>query len=402
MDGLALAHHQVVHRRQQGGGVGVPVMQGALFGHLGGAGQQLVDVDAAHGGREQPHRAQHAEAPAHVVGHGQHVVAVGLGDLVQRALGQVGGGDDPPAEGLIPQPLTQELAEDHERRGGFSRLAALGNDVYQRGLEPPAEQSQHVVDQGGVNVVQHEEARAAPGRIGQQVVGGRPQGRVQGDVAQGRTADAQHHQVGRPRPVLVHQGHDPVAVVAPRGQFGVPQVPGFDLVHHAVMRRHQPRLKRLQLLVADAVRAYDLGRGVLPVHAYHPVFLSVWRIEQDRPAAGNRATKNRRARGFCRRQVPRAGGKSAKVRSAEVPKVAQVCNLCKVRKSGSSPRRKSGVPCFFQSATNNANDANKGRDANKTKKKRFFLTSFLATSLSLRSIPIFLAPTSRVPPCKQW
>ena len=100
---------------------------------------------------------------------------------------------------------------------------------------------ERVAYQGRIDVVQHEQPRARTGLVGQQVVGRAVQCRLQRDVAQGRPADAQHHQVPHVGAVLGHQGLDLRGIFRVGGQLGVskPVLAGV-LLHDGLVGGHQP------------------------------------------------------------------------------------------------------------------------------------------------------------------
>ena len=67
--------------------------RGAL--HLLGAAYQRGDIDAGGGQRQQPHRREHREAAAHIVGNDERGIALVAGQRLQSAARTVGDGHDP-------------------------------------------------------------------------------------------------------------------------------------------------------------------------------------------------------------------------------------------------------------------------------------------------------------------
>ena len=99
-----------------------------LHGLLGAA-HQGVDVRAGHGDGQQAHGGEHRVAAAHVIGHHKGLVALFVGQVLQGALGLVGGAEDALPGALLAVLLLQQLPEHPEGDGGLGGGAGLGNHV---------------------------------------------------------------------------------------------------------------------------------------------------------------------------------------------------------------------------------------------------------------------------------
>ena len=99
-----------------------------LHGLLGAA-HQGIDVRAGHGDGQQAHGGEHRVAAAHVIGHHKGLVALFVGQVLQGALGLVGGAEDALPGALLAVLLLQQLPEHPEGDGGLGGGAGLGNHV---------------------------------------------------------------------------------------------------------------------------------------------------------------------------------------------------------------------------------------------------------------------------------
>ena len=150
LDLLALAAEDVA-----GCGVLVSVVVGAqhrepLHG-VGSALHQLGDVDAGGGDGQQAHSRQHRVAAAHVVGDHEGGPALAVSQLLQGALGPVGGGVDPLVGLFGAHLILQQLAQHTEGQAGLGGGAGLGDDV---DGEPLAlAQGDDVIQCGGADAV---------------------------------------------------------------------------------------------------------------------------------------------------------------------------------------------------------------------------------------------------------
>ena len=90
--------------------------------------QHAPDVDAAHGSRQQAHRAEFGEAAPHPIRDVEGLVALPLGDLDQMARGPGGGGDDVLLV-LLSHRLLQQVQYDQVLAHGLRRAAGFGDHV---------------------------------------------------------------------------------------------------------------------------------------------------------------------------------------------------------------------------------------------------------------------------------
>ena len=111
------------------GGVGRKVRLPAGLHHIGGAGHELLQVHSGHGDGQQAHGGEDAVAAAHIVGHHESLVALGVGQGLQGSPGLVGGGVDPLGGLRLAVLLLQHGLEETEGHGGLGGGAGLGDDV---------------------------------------------------------------------------------------------------------------------------------------------------------------------------------------------------------------------------------------------------------------------------------
>ena len=122
----------------------------ALHG-VGSALHQLVDVDPGSGDGQQAHSGKDGVAAADVVGNDEGGPALCVRQLLQGALGTVGGGIDA-LVGLFHAHLVfQQLAQHTEGQAGLGGGAGLGDDV--DGELLPLAQSDDIVQVGGADAV---------------------------------------------------------------------------------------------------------------------------------------------------------------------------------------------------------------------------------------------------------
>ena len=138
-------------------GVRLELRLPADFDHRAGAGQELPDVRADERRRQQAHRGQHREAPAHVRRHGEERKPFLAGDVKQVAFLRVGHGGHLLGGLLRSHFAPQPVVDDEELRHGFGGRARLGDDEHERfarvgELEGAAEDER-------VDVVEHHELR---------------------------------------------------------------------------------------------------------------------------------------------------------------------------------------------------------------------------------------------------
>ncbi len=116
--------------------------------HVARSGQQLGDVDAAHGSAEQTDGAENGEPAAHVVWDFQkrQLRVFFFRDSVERTrgfaflVGLEAGCDDDAVGQRLPWVPGFELVLDYEKlSGGLGRSPGLADDVEDRSLEPVAE-----------------------------------------------------------------------------------------------------------------------------------------------------------------------------------------------------------------------------------------------------------------------
>ncbi len=100
--------------------------------HVGRAGEQLGDVDARCGSREQPHRAQDRQRSDRLRRDREVAKAFVVHDLSQRPFRRAGGDDDVTLVLDCPELPEQTVAHDHERRHGLGRIAGSADDVEER------------------------------------------------------------------------------------------------------------------------------------------------------------------------------------------------------------------------------------------------------------------------------
>ena len=188
---------------------------------LAGAGHQGVDVRPGHGDGQQAHGGEHGEAAAHVVGHHEGLVALFVRQLLQSALGLVGGAEDALPGPLLAVLLLQQLPEDPEGDGGLGGGAGLGDHV--DGDVLPLADLHQLLQGGGADAVPGEvDGR---GVLAQVVVLFRLQKLNGSPGPQIRPADADDHEHVGIALDLLGRGLDPgeLLLVIVLGQGGPPQ-----------------------------------------------------------------------------------------------------------------------------------------------------------------------------------
>jgi len=147
---LALAVQDVAD-----GGVLISIVVGAQHGEalhsIGSALHQSVNVDAGSGDGQQTHGAQHGVAAAHVIGNYEGGPALCVSQLLQGALGTVGGGVDALVGFLHAHLLFQQFTQHTEGQRGLGGGAGLGDDVDGEALA--LAQADDVVQVGGADAV---------------------------------------------------------------------------------------------------------------------------------------------------------------------------------------------------------------------------------------------------------
>ena len=150
LDALALAVQDVAD-----GGVLVSIVIGAQHGEalhsVGSALHQSIDIDAGSGDGQQTHGAQHGVAAAHVIGNYEGGPALCVSQLLQGALGTVGGGVDALVGFLHAHLLFQQFTQHTEGQRGLGGGAGLGDDVDGEALA--LAQADDVVQVGGADAV---------------------------------------------------------------------------------------------------------------------------------------------------------------------------------------------------------------------------------------------------------
>lgn len=131
--------------------------EGGLVG-LTGPHEEGVQVGAGEGQGEKPHGGESGEAPAHLLGDGEGLEPLPLGEGAQGALLGVGGHHEVPPP-VLPQVRFKPLQEDGEARQGLRRGPRLGDGVHQ-GL-PGVQGAEEPEDGLGLHVVQVVEAHPA-------------------------------------------------------------------------------------------------------------------------------------------------------------------------------------------------------------------------------------------------
>ena len=160
----------------------------ALHG-IGSALHQVVDADTGSSNGQQAHSAQHGVAAAHVVGDHEGGPALCVGQLLQGALGTVGGGVDALVGFFHAHLLFQQFTQYAECQRSLGGSAGLGNDVDGEALA--LAQADDVVQVGGADAVA---AEVDLGAIFQLVVELALDGLDDSACAQIAAADAGHHQ----------------------------------------------------------------------------------------------------------------------------------------------------------------------------------------------------------------
>ena len=147
---LALAVQDVAD-----GGVLVSVVvlaqDGEALHGVGCALHQLVDVDAGSGDGQQTHGGEHGVAAADVIGNHESGPALRVRQLLQSALGTVGGGVDALVGFFHTHLIFQQLAQHAEGQRGLGGGAGLGDDV--DGELLALAQSDDIVQVGGADAV---------------------------------------------------------------------------------------------------------------------------------------------------------------------------------------------------------------------------------------------------------
>ena len=160
-------------------------------GHgLGRAAHQLLNVDASHGDGQQTHSGEHGETTAHVVGHHELLVALSVGQTLQRAAGLIGGGVDALPGALLAVLLLQQSLEDAEGHSGLGGSTGLGDDVH--GEVPVADKGDGLQQSVGGQAVAGKQD--VGGVLLLQIIVGRGQQVDDSTGAQIGAADADDHQ----------------------------------------------------------------------------------------------------------------------------------------------------------------------------------------------------------------
>ena len=279
---LAVGHHDVhgfaallvkiVNHRDPGGRIGRRVRFTHAFVHGSRPGQQLVDVDAAHRGRQQPDRRQHTEPAPDALRHDQGPVPLPGHDLPHGPLGRIGGDDDPISGRLFAQGLDESVPDDQKLRRGLCRLARLADDVDHRAGPVPADVAADGLEMDGVDVVEHEQPGAAPLIVGQQVVGRAVQCGLQRDVAQCRAADAEHEQMVGGLAVVGHDLLDLGELRSLVGQLAEAVLAGLALLGDFLQNRLDPRPQLAQIRLRQPVLAEILVLDIRRVQFQKRVF----------------------------------------------------------------------------------------------------------------------------------
>ena len=103
---------------------------GQLFHGLASAAHERLNIHAGHGNGQQAHGGEDGEPAAHVVGHHELLIALGVGQTLQRAPRLVGGGIDALPGPLFAVLLLQQALENAEGDRGLGGGARLGDDVH--------------------------------------------------------------------------------------------------------------------------------------------------------------------------------------------------------------------------------------------------------------------------------
>ena len=188
LDALALAVQDVAD-----GSILVSVVVGAEDGEalhgVGCALHHLVDADASGGDGQQAHSGKDGVAAADIVGDDEGGPALCVSQLLEGALGAVGGGIDA-LVGLFHAHLVfQQLAQHAEGQRGLGGGAGLGDDVDGEALA--LAQRDDVIQIGGADAVAAEVDLQA---VVQLVVVHTLDSLDDGACAQIAAADASHHQ----------------------------------------------------------------------------------------------------------------------------------------------------------------------------------------------------------------
>ena len=229
--------------------------------HLRRAAQQLVNVDARDRRAEQADGAEHGETPAHVGRNRQRRVAEMFHDLAQFALLRVGGDDDVFDVPFGAELLDQRLAEDEELAHRLGGAARLGDHVEHGVVEIDGVEQRG--DAVGVDVVGHEQSRAAPRRAIEMIVLGMIERAVERDVAEGRPADADDDEIVAPLLDFAGENGDLVGELRVVGQLAEPERGFLDRVRGG----SELRPERLEFGVGDTVLADTLGHQIIEIVA---------------------------------------------------------------------------------------------------------------------------------------
>ena len=204
-DVVTLVVEEELDRRTHSRAVAPEVRIAPLVAREGRAGQEVGHGDPAASSRKEAHRREDGEPPPYPLGDGQGPQPLFPGDLPQGSFLGVRGDNQ-----MVPVPASQgplqQVPHDEELRHGLRRDARLGDDV-ETGLLRE-EERQEVSHPVGVNVIQDEEPRTPAQFPREEVVERAVEGALQGDVAQGRPADAQHHQVVKPGTRFLSKGEE--------------------------------------------------------------------------------------------------------------------------------------------------------------------------------------------------
>jgi len=228
---------QVLQRRKRAGDVRGKRVRAAAVAHAAGTGEQCPRVDADEGGRQDPHRRQHAEPPADVRGNIERGNSLAAGDRPQRALLRVGDEDQAMPRALAAERGIQPAAHDEILRHRLCRPAGLGDHDEQRAMQIQSVQQRRDIRR--VDVVEHVQARFPSTRlIAEEVPLRRPKCGAQRDRPECRSADAEHHDVGERRRAIT-----------------------------LAQAAHEPRRLCVQRLVVGQVEEAEHAIGVQPGHA---------------------------------------------------------------------------------------------------------------------------------------